>query len=79
MYTLKLSVLYVACCNSILVFQGLILRLHDVPNSSLDVPNMYLCVFGAIVEAMLIKIVFFYGGNERFLTFFYIDVNFTII
>ena len=31
---------------------------------------MYFCVFGAIVEAMLIKIVFFYSGNERFLHFF---------
>ena len=30
---------------------------------------MYFCVFGAIVEAMLIKIVFFYSGNERFLHF----------
>ena len=39
MYTLKLSVLLVACCNSIFAFQGLILRLHDAPNSSHDVPN----------------------------------------
>ena len=30
---------------------------------------MYFCVFGAIVKAMLIKIVFFYSGNERFLHF----------
>ena len=45
MYTLKLSVLLLACCNSIFVFQGLILRLHDVPNSSYDVPNnVFLCV-----------------------------------
>ena len=28
---------------------------------------MYFCVLVAIVEAMLIKIVFFYSGNERFL------------
>ena len=39
MYTLKSSVLLVACFISIFVFQGLILRLHDVPNSSNDVPN----------------------------------------
>ena len=44
MYTL--SVLLVACCNSIFVFQGLILRLHDVPNSRHDVPkNVFLCVW----------------------------------
>ena len=51
------------------MFQGLILRLHDVPNSSHGVPNNVCFVFGAIVEAMLIKIVFFYSGNERFLHF----------
>ena len=46
MYTLKLSILLVACCNSRFVFQGLILRLHDVPNSSHDVPNnVFLCVW----------------------------------
>ena len=48
MYTLKLSVLLVACCNSIFVFQGLILRLPDVPNSSDGVPNnlfLFVCVW----------------------------------
>ena len=45
MYTLKLGVLLVACCNSIFVFQGLILILHNVPNPSHDVPkNVFLCV-----------------------------------
>ena len=40
-----------------------------MPNSSHGVPNdVFLCV-SAIVEAMLIKIVFFYSGNERFLHF----------
>ena len=44
MYTL--SVLLVACCNSIFVFQGLIWELQDVPNSSHDVPNnVFLCVW----------------------------------
>ena len=42
---IRLSVLLVACCNSIIVFQGLILRLHDVPNSYHDVPNnVFLCL-----------------------------------
>ena len=46
MYTLKLSVLLVACCSSLFVFQGLILRLHDVPNFGHDVPNnLFLCVW----------------------------------
>ena len=51
MYTLKLSVLLVACCNSIFMFQGLILRLHDVPKSVglMMCLIMYLCVFCAIV------------------------------
>ena len=46
MYTLKLSVLFVACCNSIFVFQGLILRLHDVSSSSHDVPSnvFFMCL-----------------------------------
>ena len=39
MFTLKLSVLLVAFCNFIFEFQGLILRLNDVSNSSHDVPN----------------------------------------
>ena len=40
---------------------------------------MYFCVFGAIVEAMLIKIVFFIQEMRGFCIFFYIGVNFTII
>ena len=39
---------------------------------------MYFCVFGAIVEAMLIEIVFFIQEMGRFCIFFYIDVNVTI-
>ena len=39
---------------------------------------MYFCVLGAIVEAMLIKIVFFIQKMGGF-NFFYIDINFTII
>ena len=43
---IKVTVLLMACCNSIFVFQGLILRLHDVPNSSHDVPNnVFLCAW----------------------------------
>ena len=34
------------CFNSIFVFQGVILRLHDVPNFSHDVPNnVFLCAW----------------------------------
>ena len=54
-----------ACCNSIFVFQGLILRLHDVPNSSHDVSNtVFLCVW-----AIVIKIVFFIQEMRRFCIF----------
>ena len=71
MNTLKLSVLLVACCNSIFVFQGLILRLHDVPNPSHDVPNnVFLCVWCNCRGNVNLNCVFFYLGNERFLHFF---------
>ena len=56
---IKITVLIMACCNSIFVLQGLILGLHDVLTFSNAVPNkMYFGVFRAI-SAMLIKIVFF--------------------
>ena len=43
---IKVTVLIKACCNSIFVFQGLILKLHDVPNSSHDVPNnVFVCAW----------------------------------
>ena len=43
---IKVTVLIMACFNSIFVFQGVILRLHDVPNSSHDVPNnVFLCAW----------------------------------
>ena len=66
-----------ACCNSIFVLQGLILRLHDVPNFRNDVPNnvFFVCVLGAIVEAMLITIVFFIQEIGDF-CIFHIYVNF---
>ena len=42
---IKVTVSIMACCNSIFVLQGLILRLHDVPNFSNAVPsNVFLCV-----------------------------------
>ena len=59
-----------ACCNSIFVFQGVILVLHDVPNSSHDMHNNVFCVLGAIVEARLIKIVFFIQKMRGFCIFF---------
>ena len=69
-----LSVLLVACCNSIFVFQGLILRLHDVPNSTHVVPNnVFLCVW-----CNCCAIVFFLFRKQEVFVFFYIDVNFTI-
>ena len=40
---------------------------------------MYFCVLGAIVDAMLIKIVFFLFRKSAVFAFFYINVNFTII
>ena len=40
---------------------------------------MYFCVFGAIVEAILIKIVFLIQEIKASCLFFYIEVNFTII
>ena len=62
MYTLKLSVLLVACCNSVFVFQGLILRLPDVPNSSHAVPNklfLFLCVLVQLSRQCELNCVFF--------------------
>ena len=40
------TVLIMACCNSIFVLQGLILKAHGVPNFSNDVLiNVFLCVW----------------------------------
>ena len=60
-----------ACCNSIFVFQDCMMCLIQVMMCLI----MYFCVFSVIVEAMLIKIVFYYSEielnyseiNERFL------------
>ena len=43
---IKVTVLIMACCNSIFVLQGLILKAHGVPNFSNDVLiNVFLCVW----------------------------------
>ena len=61
-----------ACCNSIFVFQGLILRLHDMCLILVMMCLiMHCCVFGGIAKAMLIIIVFFIQEmrNEVFVFF----------
>ena len=67
---IKVTVLIMACCNSIYLFQGLILRLHDVPNLAMMCLIMYFCVCGAIVETTNVnKNCVFYSANGRFLHF----------
>ena len=53
---IQVTVLIIVCCNSTFMLQGLIL----CPILIMMCLIMYLCVFGAIVEALLIKMSFLF-------------------